>query len=189
MKFFVLAALPLALCATIARADYVPAMQALLDGSIRAWAADPVLVAAIQAANAERASYDQAMIDQLDGAWRAEVGQAETPTISPILQNAAADFLRSQVAASGGKITEVFIMDAHGLNVAASDVTSDMWQGDEDKFTQTYPMGAGGVFFGEVELDESTQTYSGQISISIVDPATNTVIGAMTVGVDAEALL
>lgn len=189
MKLLVLATFPLALCATVARADFVPAMQAYLDGSIRTWAADPVLVAAIQAANAERAAYDQAMIDQLDGAWRAEVGQANTPTITPVLQNAAADFLRAQVEASGGRITEVFVMDAHGLNVAASDVTSDMWQGDEDKFTQTYPMGPGGVHFGEVELDESTQTYSGQISISIVDPATQAVVGAMTVGVNAESLM
>lgn len=189
MKFLVLATLPLAMTASAVRADFVPAMQAYLDGSIRSWAADPVLVAAIEAANAERADYDQAMIDQLDSAWRSEVGQASMPTITPILQNAASEFLRTQVAASEGRITEVFITDAHGLNVAASDVTSDMWQGDEDKFTKTFPMGPNGVFFGEVELDESTQTYSGQISISIVDPASNEAIGAMTVGVDAETLM
>lgn len=189
MKFFVLAALPLALAVTAARADYVPAMQAYLDGSVRSWAADPVLIAAIEAANAERAAYDQAMIDQLDSAWQAEVGKADTPTITPILQNAAADFLRAQVAASGGRITEAFVMDARGLNVAASDVTSDMWQGDEEKFTETYAKGPDGVFFGEVELDDSTQTYQGQISFTIVDPATNAVIGAMTVGVDAETLM
>lgn len=189
MKFLVLAALPLAMVATSVRADFVPAMQAYLDGAIRTWAADPVLVAAIEAANAERAGYDQAMIDQLDTAWRAEVGQASTPTISPVLQNAASEFLRAQVAGSEGRITEVFVMDAHGLNVAASDVTSDMWQGDEDKFTKTFGAGPDGVFFGDVELDESTQTFSGQISISIVDPETNEVIGALTVGVDAESLM
>lgn len=189
MKFLVLATLPLVLGATAVRADFVPAMQAFLDGSIRSWAADPVLVEAIKEANAERAGYDQAMIDQLDTAWRAEVGQSTTPTITPIMQNPAADFLRAQVEASGGRITEIFLMDEHGLNVAASDVTSDMWQGDEDKFAETFPKGPGAVHFADVELDESTQTYAGQISISIVDPATNAVIGAMTVGVNAESLM
>jgi hypothetical protein len=80
-------------------------------------------------------------------------------------------------------------MDQHGLNVAASAMTSDMWQGDEAKFTETYSMGAGAVHFSEVELDESTQRYQAQISVTIVDPATGEPIGAMTVGVDAEALL
>jgi hypothetical protein len=80
-------------------------------------------------------------------------------------------------------------MDRHGLNVAASAITSDMWQGDEAKFTETYSIGAGAVHFSEVELDESTQRYQAQISVTIVDPSSGEPIGAMTVGVDAEALL
>jgi hypothetical protein len=68
-------------------------------------------------------------------------------------------------------------------------MTSDMWQGDEAKFTETYSVGAGAVHFSDVELDESTQRYQAQISLTIVDPASGEPIGAMTVGVDAEALL
>lgn len=170
-------------------ADYQTAMQSFLDSSIRSWSADPALIAAITAANTERAAFDQAMIDAADTAWRAEVGQADTPTITPILTNAAADFLRAQVDGSGGKITEAFITDAMGLNVAVSAPTSDMWQGDEDKFTAVFPAGAEGFLFGEVELDESTQTYQSQISVAIVDPATGAVIGTMTVGVNADALM
>lgn len=105
------------------------------------------------------------------------------------MANAAADFLRQKVEESGGKITEVFITDAKGLNVAVSAPTSDMWQGDEDKFTKVFPTGAEGVLFGDVELDESTQSYEGQISITIVDPATKAAIGTMTVGVNADALM
>ena len=41
----------------------------------------------------------------------------------------------------------------------------------------------------DVELDESTQAYQAQFSVSIADPATGEPIGAMTVGVFAEALL
>lgn len=79
-------------------------------------------------------------------------------------------------------------MDARGLNVAASDVTSDYWQGDEAKFSETFPNGAGASHISEVEYDESTQTYQAQISFPIVDPVSNEVVGAATVGVNADAL-
>lgn len=190
MKRICLAALPLVLMSQFARADdYQDAMKTYLDTTIRAWAEDPVLVQAIMAANAERAGLDQAQIDNLDATWKAEVGQVETPTINPVLNNVAADFLRDKVNTSGGKMTEAFLTDAKGINVAVSSPTSDMWQGDEEKFTSVIPGGAQGVLFSEIELDESTQTYQGQISIAIIDPATAQVIGTMTVGVNADALM
>lgn len=169
--------------------DFAPAMQSYLDSNVRSWANSESIVAAINAQNAMTAAYDQAMIDELDLRWRAEVGGSDTPTIGPVLNNDAAEFLRQQVEAAGGRITEVFIMDAHGLNVAASAITSDYWQGDEEKHSETYGLGADAVHLGEIEFDESTETYQGQISFTIVDPSTGKAIGAMTVGVDAEALM
>ncbi|MFM2389083.1 MAG: hypothetical protein RLZZ437_638 [Pseudomonadota bacterium] len=189
MKLLKLAAVPLMLWSAPAFAsEYQAALQGFMESAISTWSSDPALVQAVLAANAERAGYDQAAIDAADAAWRAEVGQAEMPTVTPVLNNPASDFLRGQVEASGGKITEVFITDALGLNVAASAPTSDMWQGDEDKFTMVFPNGPTGHLIGEVELDESTQTYQAQISVAIVDPASGSVIGTMTVGVNAEAL-
>lgn len=189
MKLLRLAAVPVLLMAQAAFAqDYKAAMESYLDNDIRAWAEDPALITAIEAANAERAGYDQAKIDSLDAAWQAEVGQPDTPTIAPIMNNAAADFLRSQAEASGGKITEAFVTDNKGLNVAVTSPTSDMWQGDEDKFTKVFPAGSEGKLLSDVEMDESSQVYQGQISVAITDPATKEVIGTLTVGVNAEAL-
>lgn len=190
MKHIFLAAAMAAAIAPAARAsEFEPAMQAFLESSIATWAADSVLIEAIRAQNGATAGYDAATIDAMDQTWRAEVGTTDGGLIGPVLSNAAAEFLRGQVAASGGVITEVFIMDAVGLNVAASAVTSDYWQGDEDKFLKTYPMGPGAVHFSDVEFDESTQTYQAQISIALTDPATGSVVGAMTVGVVADALM
>jgi hypothetical protein len=189
MRTAYLAAALLAAAAPAFADDYTPAMQAYLASSVRSWASDPVLIDAVKSQNAHNHGLGQADIDALDQAWRAEIGASDTPTIGPVLHNAASDFLRAHVAQSGGVITEVFVMDEHGLNVAASDVTSDMWQGDEAKFTETYPKGADAVHFGDVEFDESSQTYQGQVSIPLVDPATGQVIGAMTIGLNAEALL
>ncbi|MEM9684356.1 MAG: hypothetical protein AAF942_13885 [Pseudomonadota bacterium] len=169
--------------------EFAAAMEAFYQSEIADLATDQTLIDAVAAQNRETSGFSLADIEALDQTWRAEVGTSSTPTITPVLENAAADVLRSHVASFGGRITEIFVMDAQGLNVAASDVTSDYWQGDEAKHSETFGVGADAVHFSEVELDESTQRYQGQISFPIVDPATNTPIGAITVGVDADALM
>lgn len=169
--------------------DFLPAMEAFHAENIRSWANSQIVVDAITTQNETTSGYSDAEIASLDAAWRSEVGTGSTPTISPVLENTAAAFLREQIEASGGRITEVFIMDARGLNVAASHATSDYWQGDEAKHSETYGTGTSAVHFSDVELDESTQRYQGQISMTIVDPATGNPVGAITVGVDAEALM
>lgn len=50
-------------------------------------------------------------------------------------------------------------------------------------------MGADAVHFSEIEFDESSQSYQAQISMTISDPATGAPIGAMTVGINADALM
>jgi len=96
--------------------------------------------------------------------------------------------LRAEVVASNGLIAEVFVMDAMGLTAAASDPTSDFWQGDEAKFIETFGKGAGSYLIGAVEFDDSTQTYSAQVSAVVLDPDTGAPIGAITSSVNAEFL-
>ncbi|WP_136441512.1 hypothetical protein [Pacificoceanicola onchidii] len=186
---YTLTAVGALLASTASASEPHAGMQAFLTNVVMPWATEAVLVDAIEAQNVQTAGFDAAHIDTLDKTWRAEVGAASTPTIDAVLGNAASDYLRDQVMASGGAITEVFIMDAQGLNVASSGVTSDYWQGDEAKFQQTYPLGVGAVHFSEIEFDESSQSYQAQISITMTNPETGAVIGAMTVGVNADALM
>ncbi|MGV8987404.1 MAG: hypothetical protein ACOH2H_14120 [Cypionkella sp.] len=94
----------------------------------------------------------------------------------------------AQVDASGGKNTEAFVVGEKGLNAVVSSAASDMWQGDEDEFSKVFLNGTEGTFFGDVELNGSTQTYQGQISVSITDSAPKETIGTMIVGVNADAL-
>lgn len=188
MKTILSAALAFGLAAPALADDTATAMGAFLDANVMPWANDPVLIDAIRTQNTAHAGLTQANIDAMDLAWRAEVGQPDTPTISAVVNNAASDFLRARVSATGGQISEAFVMDAHGLNVAASHTTSDYWQGDEAKFTDTFGKGPGARHFSDIERDESTRTYQGQASFTITDPDTGEVIGAMTVGIDAEAL-
>ena len=168
--------------------DYEPQMKSYLDEQISGWSGADILVEAIRSQNAETAAFSQDQIDALDQAWRAEVGQPSTPTIDAVLNNATSEYLRGVVEDTGGVVTEIILMDAQGLNVAVSAVTSDYWQGDEAKHSETYGKGPGSAHFSEVEFDESSQTYQGQISIPILDPASGEALGALTVGVNAEAL-
>lgn len=182
------AAFGLVATATFA-AEPNPVITNFLETSVLSWSQDPVLIDAIAAQNAETTGFDAARIDALDQQWRAEVGSSGSDLVDGVLMNAASDFLREQVAASGGLVTEVFIMDAQGLNVAASAATSDYWQGDEAKFQQTYPLGADAMHVSEIEFDESTQLYQAQVSITLTDPESGEPVGAMTLGIDAEMLM
>lgn len=168
--------------------DYEPALRELAASKIKDLMNNPAVVAAIKAQNEKNAGLSQADIDSLDKTWRAEVGGSATPTIDPVLTGPVADMLRAAAEESEGLFTEIFLMDNHGLNVAASDTTSDYWQGDEDKWQQTFGVGGDAVHISEVELDESTQSYQSQVSVSVVDPETNQPIGAATFGVSVEML-
>ena len=111
--------------------------------------------------------------------------------ISGFLNNDCAMLLKKFQDKQVGKRTlfsEIFVMDHQGLIVAETDRTSDYWQGDEDKFIKSFNRGQGAIFIDESTYDESTHTYSTQVSVPIVDPDTGKAIGAMTVGVELDAL-
>ncbi|PTV97552.1 hypothetical protein C8J27_101668 [Rhodobacter aestuarii] len=168
--------------------DFSAQVAATVEKDLRGWAKDPALIEAVKAANAERGDIPQEEIDALDQTWRAEIDGAEQPMIDAILALPVSLSLRDKVHASRGHISEIFVMDKNGLNVVQAMPTSDFWQGDEAKFQETYPKGAGAVHVSEVEFDESTQTYQVQASFTVNDPETGAPIGAMTVGLNAEMI-
>ena len=187
-KLFALPALLAGLAAPALAADYQSSATQYIKDHVKGWVEAPEILAAIQAQNDANAVLSQAQIDSLDAAWRAEIDAPNKPTITPILNNPTSDLLRSKIDESNGVIVEAFLMDNRGLNVATAGLTSDYWQGDEAKFTETFGKGAGAMQIGEVEFDESSQTYSVQVSFTIKDANTATPIGAMTIALNAEAL-
>lgn len=167
--------------------EFAEPLTALANAQIREIAQNPVIVAAVEAQNALTGGYDEAKVLELDTQWRAEVGADAKPLIDATLGTEASKLLAQLQADSAGLFTEIFVMDAKGLNVAQSTVTSDYWQGDEDKFSMSFGAGAAAVHLGEIEQDESTQAFQSQVSIAITDAA-GAPIGAITVGVDLSTL-
>lgn len=186
-KSIVLCAAMLAVVSGVASAAEPPEqMTEFVNTTVRGWFADPVVQDAVKASNAAHDGKSEAELVVLDDTWRAEISRAERPTIAAVADSAVSAVLRDHVAASGGVISEIILMDNRGMNVAVSDVTSDFWQGDEAKYQDTFPKGADAVHLSEIELDESSQTYQLQYSFTITD-ASGAPIGAVTIGLNAEA--
>lgn len=142
---------------------------------------DPVIIEAVKAENAKGKSLHQ--IKEMDKRWKAHAG--------------IADYMKAMMESECGKrlaaiqkstpyYSEIFVMDNQGGNVAMTDKTSDYWQGDEAKFQKSFNGGAGAVFVDEVQFDDSAQAYLVQVSVPVKD--NNTVIGAITIGIDVDKI-
>ena len=140
-----------------------------------------VTILSITAANKVHTGVDQAAIDKMDAAWKAEAKSDDQPFIAEILSSPLSNYLLYIQASSAGLFTEIFVMDKFGLNVGQSSVTSDYWQGDEDKYQKTFAVGPDAVFVDEPEFDDNTKTWRTQVNFTVVDPATKESIGAVTV--------
>lgn len=168
--------------------EFAAPITKLADSEVRLWIKDPAIVDAVKAQNLKHAALTQADIDALDKKWRAETGASSQPMIKAVMSNGLSKFLKTKKDGGKGLYTEIFVMDNKGLNVGQSDVSSDYWQGDEAKWKKTYPAGAKAIHISDVEKDESTQTFQSQLSLPVVDPANNQVIGAITLGINVEQL-
>lgn len=174
--------------AASAEEAHVAPVKEFISANVEAWLTDPVVVGAIKEQNAKTSGLSQAEVDKLDQDWRAQATAADKPFVNEVLARELSKFLMDKKGGSEGMITEMFVMDAKGLNVGQSDVTSDYWQGDEAKWQKTYGAGPGVVFVDGVEEDESTQALQSQASVTISDPESGEPIGAITIGINLDML-
>ena len=142
---------------------------------------DPKIVKAVAAENAKGKSLDQ--IKEMDEKWRADTTIADY--MEALMSSECGKYLRN-LQGSFDFYSEIFVMDNQGANVAMTDKTSDYWQGDEAKFQKSFNGGNGSVFIDEVEFDDSTFSYLVQISVPVKDG--DTVIGAITIGIDLDKM-
>ncbi|MDF1609453.1 hypothetical protein PZ897_14805 [Hoeflea sp. YIM 152468] len=181
-------ALAFAPVSATAEAAHVAQVKHFISTSVEGWLNDPIVIDAIKEQNTRTSGLDDAAIDKMDKHWRAQATASNQPFVEEVLARDLSKFLMDKKDASQGMITEMFVMDARGLNVGQSDVTSDYWQGDEAKWQQTFSVGSGVIFVDGVEKDESSQALQSQASITISDPATGEPIGAITIGINLDQL-
>lgn len=163
-----------------AQADSGDMLNGLIP-TIKKWGENPALIAAVKEQNAKKMSLEA--IQKRDKEWMAATGLDEQ--MKALMKNAAANEL-NQLEATKPYFFESILMDNQGANVAMTNKTSDYWQGDEDKFTNAYKGGAGGVDISKSKFDDSAKAYLVQISVPVVDGGT--VIGALCVGINLDEL-
>ncbi len=158
------------------------------DSDLKAWASAAICIDAVRAQNRVTKDITQREIDALDIQWRLETVRSDKPLINSVMTKQLSGYLARLKETMKGAVTEIVVMDSRGINVAASDIDTDYWQGDEAKWQKTYLAGPGSVFVDDVELDTSTDLFQSEISMAITDPVSGEVIGAIAVGIDLDQL-
>ncbi len=139
----------------------------------------PLVTMSVKAQNERRIGITQGDIDSLDQEWRAELKTDDQPLIAATLSSPASAYLTQVQANSGGLYIALFVMDANGLNVGQSAVTSDYWQGDEDKFIRTFPVGPDAVFIDAPEFNDEFNVWMVQVNLTLAE--SGKAIGSATV--------
>lgn len=157
-----------------------PAPQNILElanSQLALLGSDATVVKAVKAANAEGRTLAQ--IEALDAQWRADKKAGNTPAyMAELMANDCSGHLKSLMA-KHSFITEIFVTDNQGANVAQTGGTGDFWQGDEAKFKEVFNKG---ILVSDVEQEDGKNI--SQVSIPVLDGSTH--IGTMTIGVDVD---
>jgi hypothetical protein len=168
-----LAALP----AVSAAMDFeiTPAVQAELNREkavVASWAADPVIVKAVEEQNRK------GPLPGMDNAkWKSTM--RSDPLVKEFQNNAAGRFLRQKMRQSNGAVTEAFLNGAKGEKVAFGEKTTSYIHAGAAK--HDVPFTTGKPWQGKPEFDESSQTYAIQVSTPVL--ANGHPIGSLVVGV------
>lgn len=162
--------------AEVLPADLVAEIETLGD----TWGKNPVIIEAVKKQNASGMSHDAIL--ELDEKWRTTSGLA--PFMQPYFDNDAAEEL-VRLESEADYVMESFAMDNQGGIVGATNKTSDYWQGDEAKFTESFKGGSGATHIGEIEFDDSAQSYLVQVSVPVMSEGV--AIGAITIGIDIDS--
>lgn len=148
---------------------------------VQGWLNTEIVQLSVKARNKNGGDLDQTRIDALDKSWRAEREADDQPLIAATMSSPLSIYLSRIQGRSLGLYAEIFVMDEHGLNVGQSSITSDFWQGDEDKFQKTYDVGNDALFIDEPEWDDEFKIWRSQASMTLTDKDGGGKIGAVTV--------
>lgn len=155
-----------------------------LEGKLRGArhiAFHPVIVRAVRGQNNEQLSMD--VIQQRDAEWRSS--QQGNTLQRSLAQTEASQVLKALVERNPD-FNEAFATDNQGANVAMYPVTSDYWQGDEDKWVNSFNDGDGKLWVGDIEVDDSTGIAAVQVSVPVLDQGET--IGVLVIGITQQYL-
>ncbi len=139
------------------------------------------------AAEGSARPFDATRVHELDYEWR-DTGQVPAP-LKPVLDNPAAAFLRDQIA-HDPIYREVLLTDKYGRLVAASGLTSDYDQSDEDWWLDARDRGISGrLAVSDVRWDDSAKVYALEMAVAVPAPSGDELAGVIKVVADSREML
>jgi signal transduction histidine kinase len=149
------------------------------------------LAAAVERANQSYADLSASQISDrmqaLDAEWRAAApaGQAELIRLS--IDNPAAHQLRLFQAVAPSRYAEIMLADGAGALCAATNLTTDYYQADEEWWQRSFAGGQGDVFVGDISYDESAAVFT----LNVAAPVRNergVAVGVLKVSHDVRSV-
>jgi len=148
---------------------------------IKSIAAKPEVIEAVRASNARQLAKDQVIA--LDEKWIKLKGRL--PEADQIKNSKVSALLSSEMNKQS-YFKEAILTGNQGETVAMNIVTTDYWQGDEEKFTAIFdtnlPSRKPDSHISRARWDDSTKAMIAQVSVPVYDG--DYMIGTLTVGVD-----
>ncbi len=148
---------------------------------IKSIAAKPEVIEAVRASNARQLAKDQVIA--LDEKWIKLKGRL--PEADQIKNSKVSALLSSEMNKQS-YFKEAILTGNQGETVAMNIVTTDYWQGDEEKFTAIFdtnlPSRKPDSHISRARWDDSTKAMIAQVSVPVYDG--DYIIGTLTVGVD-----
>lgn len=172
----------------LAAGEYEAELRELVRTKILPFVRQSIVIDSVKMQNQQNATLNARQINRLDRIWRDELKRAGGALINEVLAKPLSKYLKQVKRDNGDLFNMIYVMDNKGLNVGQSDVTPDYWQGDEGKWRKTFLTGFGKIRIGKVKPDKRTKKLQSRVTVTIVDPATNRPIGAVTIGVNVGEL-
>ena len=148
---------------------------------IKALASKPEVIEAVKASNARQLGKERIM--ELDERWIKLKGRL--PEADQIMNSKVSGLLAAAMNKQS-YFKEAILTGNQGETVAMNMVTTDYWQGDEEKFTAIFdtnlPSRKPDSHISRARWDESTKAMIAQVSVPVYDG--DYMIGTLTVGVD-----
>ena len=164
-------------------------IKELLSRKIERWKRLPRLESSLNERNLKTRRFSEQEIAERDKKWKAAFLKSDFSYSVALVDQTLSAELREIKKQSQDMITEIIVTDARGLNFAISDMTSDYWQGDEEKFTEVFGQPANTIHFGPIKYDESTKRFQLQLSVPLFTGEKFEPQGVMVFGVDIEKVL
>ena len=125
--------------------------------------------------------------DVVNAQWKLASNNKSGHLYDTVLKSRLSELLQRIQENANGDIFEIMAIDQNGFTIAASQITTDLYQGDEAKFKKTFLGQENTIFVDDIVFDESTKQFQSQVSFTLPNKLSS--IAVITVGINIEKAL